>query len=138
MRVYEQLRLRVFYDDGSGGSDWQAPVIRRVEVVPGVDQARIYLRVIDPDWGIGEPSGVQDVFLSYSTDGVQWSDAETTRNGDVWSATIPLPPGRTTSNLSFVAQAVDGAGNVAYSSNKGEAYQGEGIKIYLPLVLKND
>jgi hypothetical protein len=138
LRVYEQLRLSIFYDDGSGGSDWQAPVIRRVEVVSGVGQAQIFLTVIDPDWGIGKPSGVQDVFLSYSTDGVQWSDAETARNGDVWSATILLPPGRTAANLGFVAQAVDGAGNVAHSSNKGEVYQGEGIKVYLPLLLKSD
>ena len=99
-------------------------------------QAQILLTVIDPDPGVGEPSGVQDVFLSYSADGVQWSDAGTSRDGDVWSATIPLPSGKTAANLSFVAQAVDGAGNVAYSSNKGQSYQGEEIKVYLPLLLK--
>jgi hypothetical protein len=76
------------------------------------------------------------VSLSYSADGVQWSSAETARSGDVWSAIVPLPPGMTAVNLSFVAQAVDGAGNVAYSSNKGEAYQGEPLMVYLPLLLR--
>jgi len=138
VRMYELLRLRVFYDDGSGGNDWQAPVIRRVEVVPGDGQAQILLTVIDPDWGVGKASGVQEVSLSYSTDGVQWNDVETARDGDVWSVTVPLPAGMTATNLSFVAQAVDGAGNVAYSSNKGEAYQGEPLQVYLPLLLRND
>jgi hypothetical protein len=41
-------------------------------------------------------------------------------------------------SLSFVVQAVDGAGNVAYSANKGQVYGVDESLIYLPLVLKNN
>jgi len=135
LRAFERIRLRIYYDDGSGGSDWQSPVIRRVELVAQEEQVQILLNVIDPAQVVGKPSGVQDVLLSLSLDGVAWSHIMPSRSGDVWSATVALPPGTTASNLSFVAQAVDGVGNVAFSSNKGDSYHGEKIKVYLPLLL---
>jgi len=76
--------------------------------------------------------------LSFSTDGMEWTSIAPSRVGDVWSVTLPLMSGRLPENLSFVVQAVDGAGNVAYSSNKGASYSSARGMVYLPLVIKSD
>ena len=106
--------------------------------MPGADRVVITLEVIDPDPGVGSPSGVADVWLTYNTGGSAWTSVKATSSGDdTWRATITLPAGSSASNLSFVVQAVDGAGNVAYSANKGESYSGSEGTIHLPIVLKN-
>lgn len=139
LRAFEQIRLRIYYQDTRDAGDKQAPVIRRVKTVAGADGVDITLNVIDPDPGINPPSGVGDVWLTYSTDGVIWkSDVPLTQStGDSWSATIDLPPGGHAGNLAFVVQAVDRTGNVAYSSNKGEWYRGADTNIFVPLVQRS-
>jgi hypothetical protein len=136
LRIYESLKLRIFYEDVNSVGDWQAPVIHLVEVVPGEGQVDITMEVTDPDPGVGTPSGVSEVLLAYSTDGVSWVGASPSQAGDVWTITLSLPAGSTPNSLSFVVQAVDGAGNVAYSSNKGEDYSGAGGTVFFPLVVK--
>jgi len=141
LRVFDQVELRIYYEDVNdpvSTGDWQAPVIRRVEALPGADQVDITVEVVDPDAGAGTPTGVSDVLLFYSTDGVTWqTDVPLMPGaGDTWRASIVLPAGVQPGSLSFVIQAVDGAGNVAYSANKGESYHGADT-LFLPVVLRN-
>jgi len=138
LRVYDQVRLRVYYGDEMDIEDWQAPVIRRVRAVPGASSVQVSLQVSDPDSGVGTPSGVEDVWLTFSLDGEMWSSVPATRqSGDTWHVSLDLPGGGGASRLSFVVQAIDGAGNVAYSANKGGVYRGAESAVYLPLVLRS-
>jgi len=137
LRAYDQLRVRIYYDDGSAPVDWQAPVLRRVRAIPtpgGVD-----IRIEATDVG----SGIQDIHLLYSLNGIDW-DVQTLTvlsSGDIydgiWSGYVPLN-GSTPESLSFIVQAVDQAGNVAYTANKGQSYSGAESVTYLLLVIKND
>jgi len=136
LRAFDQVNLRIYYDDPSA-LDTQAPVIQSVEALPGSDQVEITLEVIDPDPGVGTVSGVTEVWLAYSLDDVHWASlAVPYDSGDTWRTTIGLPTGVLPEQLTFVVQAVDGAGNVAYSANKGESYSGAEGTIFLPLVLR--
>jgi hypothetical protein len=134
LRAFEELQLRVYYDPDA--TDWQAPVLRRVKTAP--TPSTVDVRVEATDAG----SGVQEIRLLYSLDGETWEvqTLATPDSGDaydgVWSWSIPLS-GALPGDLSFVVQAIDHAGNVAYSSNKGESYRGADNTLYLPLVLKD-
>ena len=136
LRAFDQLHLRIYYEQ-PGDSDVMAPVIQRVEAIPGPSQVEIVLEVIDPDPGVGTVSGVDQVWLTWSLDNVNWSDLLVPHTGgDTWSTTVPLPDGATGAQLTFVVQAVDEAGNVAYSANKGKSYSGAESTLYLPLILR--
>jgi hypothetical protein len=138
LRAFEQLHLRIYYQDFADSGDWRAPVIRQVETVRSSDQIEISLNVFDPDQAIGEPVGVADVMITFSTDGVTWDTvlATTQGAGHSWSASVDLPPYSHTGELSFFVQAVDHAGNVAFSSNKGRLYSHAFSESFLPLVLR--
>jgi hypothetical protein len=135
LRAFDEFRLRIYYDD-TGVSDWRAPVIRRVDTVPGVNQVQLTVEVVDPDPGAGEVTGVAEVVLAYSSDGVSWKSDVGLKKGanNIWTGIIGLPVGVLPGDLVFIVQAVDGAGNVAYSANKGELYSGAESVVYLPFV----
>jgi len=88
-------------------------------------------------------SGIREIHLLYSLNGIDWNVRTlwVLSSGDVydgiWSGFIPLD-GSTPESLSFIVQAVDQAGNVAYAANKGQSYSGAESVTYLPLVIKND
>ncbi|MGD9099821.1 MAG: hypothetical protein PVF45_05020, partial [Anaerolineae bacterium] len=134
LRAFEEIKLRVYYDPGT--TDWQAPVLRRVEADPTLNTVDIRIEATDAG------SGVQEIRLLYSLDGSVWDvhtlttpDSGSAHDG-VWSWSVPLS-GALPGDLSFVVQAIDHAGNVAYSSNKGESYRGADSTLYLPLLLKD-
>jgi hypothetical protein len=137
LRVFRKLELRILYEDITNTGDWQAPVIQQVTVLPGENQARVTAQVIDPFAGVGKPSGIGEVRLAYTTDGKNWNSILMANGRGTFAANINLPPGTHPGQLSFVVQASDNAGNVAYSSNKGEGYGGAEGLIYMPMVLKN-
>jgi hypothetical protein len=135
LRAFETIQLRIYYEDLAGGEDWRAPVIHRVEMAQDRDRVRVAVRASDPESGAGQPSGVTGVLVTYSTDDVHWdSDVILTQDaGALWTGEIDLPPGSDAGSLQLVVQAVDGAGNVAYSSNKGRLYRGVRAT-FLPLL----
>jgi hypothetical protein len=137
LRAFEELQLVIYYEDSAVTDDWQPPVIRRVEIAPATDQVQVVAEVSDPDPGVGQPSGVAEVLLFYTANGVSWTSARGTRVGETWRFGIDVPAGSTAGQMRFVVQAVDGAGNVAWCSSKGRLYGGAESRLYLPLVFRN-
>jgi hypothetical protein len=123
-RRFTQLQIAVSYSDSP---DRTPPVIWSVEVDP---QDKRTLSVAAAD-----ASGIEQVWIIYSTDGDRWQNIELgyTAYTDRWAGTLP----QGTEQVVFVVQAMDSAGNVAYSGNKGQFFKptGDGAEIFLPLVL---
>jgi hypothetical protein len=137
LRAFEELRLEIYYEDSGMVDDWQPPLIRRVETTPGADRVEVLVEVEDPDPGVGQPSGVTQASLFYTMDGATWSRIRGTGSGDLWQFSLDLPAGSSLDALRFAVQVVDGAGNVAYSDNKGRLYGSVDSRLYLPLVFKD-
>jgi hypothetical protein len=139
LRVLEQLRLRIYYQDSTIADDTQPPVIRWVDTNVSLDQVEVTLDVTDPNQGTGQHSGVMEVVVLYSMgDGLWKTDVPAVQSPDgKWHLAFGLPPGRHGFDLSFIVQAVDGAGNVVVSSNKGEAFSARTGALFLPLLRKN-
>jgi len=137
LRAFEELRLVVYYEDSAVTDDWQPPAIRRVETELGTDQVQVVAEVSDPDPGVGQPSGVAEVLLFYTANGASWTSAGGASVGESWRFGINVPAGSSAGQLRFVVQAVDGAGNVAWCSNKGRLYGGAESRLYLPLVFRD-
>ena len=131
LRVFDQVTLRIYYDDGNIPSDFRAPVFGLVTSAPTADSIHIEVHVTDD-------VGVIEVTLLYTWDGVTWTSLSLPRIGtDLYGTDLAVPPGSNPSALSYIVQAVDGVGNVAFSANKGETFSGVDESIFLPLVLKN-
>jgi hypothetical protein len=125
-RLYTKLTLRVYYTDTQ---DYLPPSIWSVES-RGVDNtAEVVAEVSD------EESGVDEVRVMYETSAGTWASAPLNRavNTDIWEGTVST----TQDQLNYLIQAVDKAGNVSYSSNKGLYFAAEPETIYLPLVFRN-
>jgi hypothetical protein len=137
LRAFEELQLVIYYEDSAVADDWQPPMIRRVETALGTDRVQVVAEVSDPDPGVGQPSGVAQVTLFYTANGVSWTSARGTDVGETWRFGIDVPAGSSAGQLRFVVQAVDGAGNVTWCGNKGRLYGGAESRLYLPLVLRD-
>ena len=82
-----------------------------------------------------DASGIAQAWITYSLDGEVWQSIELAYSAytNRWEGTLP---GETERPL-FVAQAMDSAGNVSMSGNKGQFFGAtEGATTaYLPLIL---
>jgi hypothetical protein len=81
-----------------------------------------------------DTSGVQRVLMVYTLDGIVWRSRDLACNEqeDRWGTHFS---GLSDEFIYFV-QAVDGAGNVTVSSNKGLFFEPIRPMVYLPLVMR--
>ena len=84
-------------------------------------------------------AGIRNAVVAYTSgDGVWRTEIMNQDLGDedFWSATLPITP-----TVEYFVQAVDEAGNVAVSHNKGRYFRFEPSSYYLyylPIVFKSD
>jgi hypothetical protein len=84
----------------------------------------------------GDASGIEQVWATYSTDGEVWQSVELAYSAytDRWEGTLP----EGTEEAVYIIQAMDAAGNVVQSGNKGRFFDTSGeTDIYLPLILND-
>ncbi|RLC62322.1 MAG: hypothetical protein DRI48_09690 [Chloroflexi bacterium] len=108
-------------------TDFTPPAIWEVEGL--IQEDRAAFRVLAQD-----DAGVERVVVSYSTDGESWHSLDLAYDGDsgYWQGQLSGLSGK----VRYFVQAVDRAGNVSMSTNKGLFFEPEEHTIYLPLVLR--
>jgi hypothetical protein len=117
----------VYYTD-TAVVDYTPPIIWEVKSVALEDEADLTVHAEDT-------SGVQRVVMVYTLDGMAWRSRDLAYNEqeDRWGTHFS---GLSDEFIYFV-QAVDGAGNVTVSSNKGLFFEPTRLMVYLPLLLRN-
>jgi hypothetical protein len=125
-RLYESLHFDLCYSDSA---DELPPAIT-------LTSARRKGMGVDVKVGAYDPSGVERVVVAYTSGHGSWSSLDLSYDVgmDKWTGSV-IAAGE----IEWFAQAVDGAGNVAATGEKGmyHAQRAEDIHTtYLPLVLK--
>jgi hypothetical protein len=124
-RRFTRLEIAVSYSDSP---DTTPPVIWRVESDP-TDRRQLSVTT-------GDASSVEQVWATYSTDGDVWQSIELVYSAytERWEGTLPEGAEKAV----YVIQAMDAAGNVAQSGNKGQFFGASGeTKIYMPVILND-
>ena len=127
---FDKLVFRVYYSSETG-EDHIPPMIW--DVVGEGMQSSFDVVADVTDEG-QDATGVAAVILTYA-DGDEWKSVEMTyRSGTaLWEHSLSVSG----TAVSFFVRAVDGAGNVAVSGNKGRFFEPQGFDLYLPLVLRD-
>ena len=128
-RRFTQMRFAVTYSESD---DRMPPVIWRVESERA--GAGVLLSV-----AAGDASGVERVLVTYanpvgSSNSDTWQSYDLTYNTytERWEGTLSGLTGKAI----FILQAMDAAGNVTISSNKGQYFSPEPNHIYLPITVR--
>jgi hypothetical protein len=126
-RLWHSLTYDVYY---SMADDEVHPTVWRVDSSRLATSAWFAVEVTDD-------SGVERVVVTYSVGDGQWEsvDLSPAGSGDRWKGRLALTNGK--ESVHFFVQAVDLAGNVTTSNNKGEFFEPL-YKAYLPVVLRAD
>jgi hypothetical protein len=126
LRRFDGLAFEVYYTD-TVAVDYTPPIIWEVRSVALEDEADLTVHAEDT-------SGVQRVVMAYTLDGMAWRSRDLTyyEQEDRWRTHFN---GLSDEFIYFV-QAVDGAGNVTVTSNKGMFFEPTRPTVYLPLVLR--
>jgi hypothetical protein len=126
-KLFEQMTFEVYYADESE-EDFLAPSIWEVDGM--VVEGGAVFRVI-----VQDDAGVERVVVSYSEDGEHWQTADLSPNSlsGYWEGELTGLSGE----VSGFIQAVDGAGNVNTSADKGLFFEREEHDVYLPAVLRD-
>jgi hypothetical protein len=124
LRRFTELTLTVVYSDSI---DFVPPIIWEVEGTLVAGTATVSVSAADA-------SGIERVLVTYSADGQHWHSADLSYSAytDLWKTSLP----GLTETASYFVQAMDAAGNVTVSDNKGKQFIPE-KHIYLPLVMRN-
>jgi hypothetical protein len=124
-RLYDRVNFDLYY---STSADFVAPTIYSVGGL--VEGAVMHLKV-----GVNDPSGVHRVAVAYTTGQVRWQYVDL-----VYDSTMEKWRGDIPSGATWFIQAVDEAGNVAVSDNKGIYYtdlaQQTPVNLHLPIILR--
>ncbi|RME44712.1 MAG: hypothetical protein D6791_12565, partial [Chloroflexi bacterium] len=121
-RRYDSLTYHLYY---STSDDWRPPTIWQVRYEKTALGAEFWVDVTDA-------SGVERVVVTYTRGDGTWVSEELQHVGGIsWQALLPYFE---TDVLDFVAQAVDGAGNVAMSVDRGRLFGRRSQQMYLSLV----
>jgi hypothetical protein len=125
LRLFETLEFRVYYTDTTS-LDYTGPIVWEVDGQTVGTEADIWVTTEDA-------SGVQEVVLAYTQDGLQWQSLNLTQvDQDQWEAHLL----GLTGPLVYFVQIVDGAGNVTVTSNKGLFFEPK-HPVYMPLVIRS-
>ena len=121
------MAFEVYYAE-AGQDDFTAPSIWQVEGL--AFQGLATFRVL-----VQDEAGVERVVVTYSEDGEQWRSVELDYDATtgLWETSLAGVGGW----VSYLVQAVDGAGNVAITANKGLLFEAQERAVYLPFVLKS-
>jgi hypothetical protein len=124
-RHFTRLDFTVTYSDSV---DFTPPAIWRVESLLFAETTTFKVSADDA-------SGIERVLVTYSTDGVTWQSADLTYSAYTgqWETSLT----GLTKEASYFIQAMDAAGNVTISDNKGQYFFPERPAIYLPLVTRS-
>jgi hypothetical protein len=125
-RLYNSLTYQVYY---STDEDQVAPTIWRAEAgqVPG--RASFSLDVTDS-------SGIERVVVTYDLDDGRWHSFDLAYDAarERWWGELTLAG----KSVNYFVQAVDKAGNVASSNNKGLFFEPVTHEAYLPVVIRSN
>ncbi|RLC61196.1 MAG: hypothetical protein DRI48_11025, partial [Chloroflexi bacterium] len=126
-KLFHEMTFEIYYA-AEGESDFAPPSVWEVKGV--VLKNTAIFRVLAQD-----DSGVERVIVTYSEDGEQWQSSDLNYDSDsgYWKGLLTGLSGQ----VSYFVQAVDQAGNVGVSVNKGLFFEPEEHTIYLPLVLRS-
>jgi hypothetical protein len=126
LRRFDELAFEVYYTD-TASVDYTPPIIWEVESVALEDEVDLTVHTEDT-------SGVQRVVMVYTLDRMAWRSRDLTydEQQDRWGIHL----GGLSDAFIYFVQAVDGAGNVTVSSNKGLFFEPIRLMLYLPLVLR--
>jgi hypothetical protein len=126
-RLFDSLTFQVTYaaaeiDDFTDPAIW--------EVKDQLSDTTAAFQVLAQD-----ASGVARVLVTYTVDGTTWQSRALTYNSATgyWQGTVA---GLISGKISYFVQAVDRAGNVNMSTNKGSLFEIERHDLYLPLVMR--
>ena len=124
-RRFTELDFAVTY---SNSADFTPPAIWEVESTFFAGTAAFKVSADDA-------SGIERMLVTYSTDGRLWHSADLTYRAYTgqWEKSLP----GLTEETSYFIQAMDAAGNVTISDNKGRYFAPEKRTIYLPAVLRS-
>lgn len=124
-RLYEAVTYDLYY---STSPDWTQPTIWRVRYEKRFeDRAEVWVDVTDPN-------GIERVVLAYTTGDGEWDVKDLQLvDGFSWMA---LLTGFSPDTLDYVIQAVDRAGNVAVSVDKGRLFGRRAQSMYLVPVMR--
>jgi hypothetical protein len=124
LRRFEALEFQAYYTD-TASPDYTGPIVWEVDSLSTEDGADIWVSTEDA-------SGIQQVVLTFTEDGLQWRSLNLEQvDQDLWEAHLS----GLTGPVMYFVQAVDGAGNVTMTSNKGLFFEPK-VPIYLPLVMR--
>ena len=127
-RRFTQMRFEVTYSDSD---DWMPPAIWQAK--GEVEGDTMFLSVAAAD-----ASDVERVLVTYAdaggaSDGGSWESLDLAYNEytEQWEGTLSGLEGAAV----FFIQAMDTAGNVTVSGNKGHYFEPESTNVYLPVIL---
>jgi hypothetical protein len=125
-QLYPRMDLVVYYAD-AGQTDFVAPSLWEVDSV--VFKGTTTFKVLAQD-----DSGIERVVVTWRQDGPNWQSADLTYNSltGLWEGSL-VGVGK---EADYFVQAVDKAGNVSMTANKGLFFHPEEHRVFLPLVVK--
>ena len=129
-RRFTQMHFAVTYSDSD---DWMPPAIWQAK--GELKDDALHLSV-----AAGDASGVERVLVTYTdtgatSDEANWESLDLVYNeyAERWEGALFGLSGQTV----FFVQAVDTAGNVTVSGNKGHYFEPERSSVYLPVILNH-
>ncbi|MGH1488259.1 MAG: hypothetical protein ACRBK7_02510 [Acidimicrobiales bacterium] len=130
-RLDDNINAVVYYA-APGNTDYEKPTVGRVESTLNLagDQLTVTLDVSD---AAGEVLRVYVLFTADPGSGsAVWTgiDLVNTPGTDEWSGSSSVPAG--TTEVEFLVQAVDSAGNVGYATNKARNFSDDGVAAPVP------
>jgi hypothetical protein len=125
-RLWDRLTYDVYY---STDDDTVDPTIWRVVATQLPNRAMFSVNVTDD-------SGIERVVVAYTLGDGEWQSIDLTGDAseDTWSGELPL---NKEDSVTYLVQAVDGAGNVASGDNKGLYFEPMTPRVYIPLILRS-
>jgi hypothetical protein len=127
LRRFTELWFQVYYTVETS-SDYLPPVIWQVESRALEETADFWVHTEDA-------SGIQRVVMAYTQDGSHWRSQDLAYDSadDRWKVHFPALG----EQFLYFVQAVDGAGNVSVSSNKGFFFEPTRLEVYLPIIVRD-
>jgi len=138
-RLYDRMQVQTFYVDDLSveAGDLLPPTIWEAQVESSSNGGLVFtVNVEDFDTGLSRV--LVTVNLPDGRGGGSWRsfDLAPAAAGSAWSGSLQLP-GLDVLSIEYFVQALDQAGNVALSGNKGQFHSGIASTLYLPLVMRN-
>ena len=112
--LFDEMAGDVYY---SPSTDWTLPTVGEVSLgrVVGEDSARVSIDAEDA-------SGIHRVVALFQAAGQDWESVDLAPSDGSFGGSLPVPEAITNDQIRVIVQVVDGAGNVAWASDKGPGF----------------